>query len=83
MVSSSFTEIRYEIGKSYERNKDSLWKESRDKRVIVRMKRDVSKDKIFDRVLIRISYQWLNSDENFDLNHQKTLELAVHATNVW
>ena len=45
------------------------------------MKRDVSKDKIFDRVLIRISYEWLNSDENFDLNYQKTFELAVHVTN--
>ena len=44
---------------------------------IVRMKKDVPKDKIFDRVLIRISYESLNSNGNFDLSHQKTLELAV------
>ena len=45
------------------------------------MKRDVSKDKIFDRVLIG-SYESSNRDENFDLNHQKTLKLAVHVANV-
>ena len=46
------------------------------------MKKDVPKDKIFDRVLIRISYESLNSNENFDLNLQKILELAVNVSNV-
>ena len=44
------------------------------------MKKDVSKDKILNRVLIRISNESLNSDENVDLNNEKTLELAVHVT---
>ena len=41
------------------------------------MRRDVSKDKNFDRVLIRISYELLTGDENFDLNHQKAEDFGT------
>ena len=46
------------------------------------MKRDLSKDKIFDLVLIRIGYESLNSNENFDPIHEKTLKLALPVTYV-
>ena len=50
--------------------------------VIIRMKRDALKDKNFDRVLIRISYESLTRDENFDLSHQKTLELQLFVSHM-
>lgn len=46
------------------------------------MKKDVSKDKIVNRILIQMSYESLNNDGNIDLNHEKTLKLAVPVTYV-